>query len=125
MRAAAMLFDEKATCLEESCGPCICSEAVWGDVGLAAKDRQMSDSLKKCNGCQFMYYLRMLVVASGDVWVDHTVPDPGEALSVEMGGLVFEGPVIGPDPRRLVMVMVAELLSHFPIFLDLISFFDS
>lgn len=65
-------------------------EAVRGDVGLTAKTQRMSDSLKKCNGRQFMYYSPMLVVASGDVWVDHAVPDLSEALSVETRVLSLE-----------------------------------
>lgn len=41
-----------------------------GDVGLAARDQSLKDSLKKCQSRQYMYHSRMIIVAAGNPWVD-------------------------------------------------------
>ncbi|KAG0354588.1 hypothetical protein BG005_006348 [Podila minutissima] len=51
-----------------------------GDIGLAARDQSLKDSLKKCNGRQYMYHSRMIIVAAGDPWVDHAERDLSMAL---------------------------------------------
>lgn len=72
MRAAARLCDGDPTCLDESVVLDFVRKRFGGDVGLLAKDQWMSNSLKKRNGRQLLYYSQMHVAASGNVWVDHT-----------------------------------------------------
>jgi len=53
-----------------------------GDVGLAARDQLVRDSLKKWNGRQYMYHSRMIIVKAGGPWIDEAERDLSMALGV-------------------------------------------
>lgn len=57
-----------------------------GDVGLAARNQTVKDSLKKCKGRQYMYHARMIIVAAGDPWVDPAERDLSMALEALYSG---------------------------------------
>lgn len=51
-----------------------------GDVGLAARNQSVKDSIKKCKGRQYMYHSRMIIVAAGGPWIDEAERELSMAL---------------------------------------------
>lgn len=90
VRAAAKVCGGKSTHLKESVVLGFARKRYGGDVGLAARDLPMCDSLKKCAGRQYMYHSRMIIVAAGAPWVDNSAPELGEKLNFAMGDLLLE-----------------------------------
>lgn len=90
VRAATKVSGGKPACLKESVVLGFARKQYGGDVALAAKDRPVCDSLKKCAGRQYVYHSRMIIVAAGAPWVDHTAPELAETLSFAMGDLLLE-----------------------------------
>ncbi|KAG0327094.1 hypothetical protein BG000_001095 [Podila horticola] len=84
VRAVRFYSEDLMTHLKESDVLGFSRRRFGGDIGLAARYQPACDSLSKCNGRQYMYHSRMILVTAGVHWADHTVHGLSEALGAAM-----------------------------------------